>query len=214
LIGVKMQIYNKEFEDKLFLEGKRKIAGVDEVGRGPIAGPVVAACVVLPPHFFLEGLTDSKQLSAKKREFFFSIILQVALDVSFEFVFEDKIDHMNIYQATKLAMIKAIEGCIIQPDYVLVDAMKLDISIPMLGIIKGDQRSISIAAASVVAKVVRDRYMVEMAKKYPHYGFDRNKGYPTKEHKTALINHGACEIHRKSFSPVKELFIEQMKYDF
>ena len=208
-----MVINNREFEDRLLIEGKKLIAGVDEVGRGPIAGPVVAACVILPPHFFLEGLIDSKKVSAKKRDYLYDRILEGAIEVKYEFINEQLIDQVNIYQASKLAMQNAVNSCVIKPDYVLVDAMKLDIDIPTIGIIKGDEKSISIAAASIVAKVIRDRYMRDLAVLYPQYGFDKNKGYPTKYHKEALLKFGVLDIHRKTFSPVKELLNQQIKFD-
>jgi ribonuclease HII len=208
-----MVINNREFEDRLLIEGKKLIAGVDEVGRGPIAGPVVVACVILPPHFFLEGLIDSKKVSAKKRDYLYDRILEGAIEVKYEFINEQLIDQVNIYQASKLAMQNAVNSCVIKPDYVLVDAMKLDIDIPTIGIIKGDEKSISIAAASIVAKVIRDRYMRDLAVLYPQYGFDKNKGYPTKYHKEALLKFGVLDIHRKTFSPVKELLNQQIKFD-
>jgi ribonuclease HII len=203
---------NTQFEEKLFSEGKRLIAGVDEVGRGPIAGPVVAACVILPPHFFIEGLTDSKQLTEKQRDYYFEEIYKHAIEIKYEFIDEGLIDQINILQASKLAMEKSIQACKIKPDFVLVDAIKLDISIPFESIIKGDEKSITIAAASVIAKVIRDRYMKDLSIKYPEYNFQSNKGYPTKYHIEAVKKYGILDIHRKSFSPIKEMLVEQISF--
>jgi ribonuclease HII len=203
---------NTIFESKLFSEGKRLIAGVDEVGRGPIAGPVVAACVILPPHFYIEGLTDSKQLTEKQRNYYFKEIYKQAIEIKYEFVDEGIIDQINILKASKLAMESAINSCKIKPDFVLVDAMKLDITLPFESIIKGDEKSISIAAASVIAKVIRDQYMKDLSIKYPEYNLHKNKGYPTKFHVEAVRKYGILDIHRKSFSPIKEMLIEQISF--
>lgn len=201
---------NTEYEKRLLSQGKKLIAGVDEVGRGPIAGPVVAACVILPPNFYMEGLTDSKKLTEKERNYFFEEIYKHAIDIRYEFVDETIIDQINILKASRLAMETAIMACCVKPDYVLVDAMKLNIPYEYESIIKGDEKSISIAAASVIAKVIRDRYMKDLAIRYPEYQLDKNKGYPTKAHKQAIKDHGIRDIHRKSFSPVKEQIMEQM----
>ena len=195
---------NYYFERKLREEGINYIAGVDEVGRGPLVGPVVAACVVLPEHFNLDGLTDSKKLSEKKREYFYDEIMRQALGVGVGIISEKKIDEVNIYEATKMAMKEAINNCSCKVEHVLIDAMKLDIDIPTTSIIKGDLKSITISAASVIAKVTRDRMLDELDLKYPMYDFKNNKGYPTKKHLEAIKEYGIIDEHRKSFGPVSE----------
>ena len=191
------------YEKELWRQGISYIAGVDEVGRGPLVGPVVTACVILPPDFVLEGLTDSKKLSEKKREQFYPYIMEHALSVSIGMMDEKVIDEVNIYEATKLAMYQAIEGSRIPPEHVLIDAMKLEkLPMPSTSIIKGDAKSISIAAASVIAKVTRDRMMKELDRKHPEYGFAKHKGYPTKQHIEMIEKYGVLEEHRKTFSPV------------
>lgn len=197
------KIDNTEYERALYNEGIEYIAGVDEVGRGPLVGPVVTACVVLPKGYTLEGLTDSKKLSEKKREHFYDIIMKESLGVGIGIKDEKVIDEVNIYEATKLAMYEAINNTNCKIEHVLIDAMKLeDLSIPSTSIIKGDLLSISIAAASVIAKVTRDRMMDELDKKYPEYEFKKNKGYPTKAHREAIEKYGIIEEHRKTFKPV------------
>lgn len=194
---------NKEYELKAYQNGYNLIGGIDEVGRGPLVGPVVASCVILPKDFELEGLTDSKKLSERKREQFYSVIMEKAISVGIGVIDEDKIDEVNIYEATKLAMYQAIENCKIKPDYILIDAMKLDkLSVPSESIIKGDLKSISISAASVIAKVTRDRMLYELDKEYPMYDFAKNKGYPTKAHVEAIKKYGILKQHRKTFKPV------------
>ena len=194
---------NKEYELKAYRNGYNLIGGIDEVGRGPLVGPVVASCVILPKDFELEGLTDSKKLSERKREQFYSVIMEKAISVGIGVIDEDKIDEVNIYEATKLAMYQAIENCKIKPEYILIDAMKLDkLSVPSESIIKGDLKSISISAASVIAKVTRDRMMYELDKEYPMYNFAKNKGYPTKAHVEAIKKYGILKQHRKTFKPV------------
>lgn len=194
---------NKEYELKAYQNGYNLIGGIDEVGRGPLVGPVVASCVILPKDFKLEGLTDSKKLSERKREQFYSVIMEKAISIGIGVIDEDKIDEVNIYEATKLAMYQAIENCKIKPDYILIDAMKLDkLSVPSESIIKGDLKSISISAASVIAKVTRDRMMYELDKEYPMYNFAKNKGYPTKAHVEAIKKYGILKQHRKTFKPV------------
>ena len=195
---------NYYFERKLRDKGINFIAGVDEVGRGPLVGPVVAACVVLPETFNLEGLTDSKKLSEKKREYFYDEIMKQALGVGIGIISEKVIDEVNIYEATKMAMMEAINNCSCKVEHVLIDAMKLDIDIPTTSIIKGDLKSITISAASVIAKVTRDRMLDELDKKYPMYDFKNNKGYPTKKHLEAIKKYGIIDEHRKSFGPVSE----------
>ncbi len=195
---------NYYFERKLRDEGINFIAGVDEVGRGPLVGPVVAACVVLPEHFNLDGLTDSKKLSEKKREYFYDEIMRQALGVGVGIISERKIDEVNIYEATKMAMKEAINNCSCKVEHVLIDAMKLDIDIPTTSIIKGDLKSITISAASVIAKVTRDRMLDELDSKYPMYDFKNNKGYPTKKHLEAIKEYGIIDEHRRSYGPVSE----------
>ena len=195
---------NYYFERKLRNKGINFIAGVDEVGRGPLVGPVVASCVVLPEHFNLEGLTDSKKLSEKRREYFYDEIMKQALGVGVGIISEKVIDEVNIYEATKMAMMEAINNCSCKIEHVLIDAMKLNIDIPTTSIIKGDLKSITISAASVIAKVTRDRMLEELDKKYPVYDFKNNKGYPTKKHIEAIKKYGIIDEHRRSYEPVKE----------
>ncbi len=199
---------NYRYERKLRKEGITLIAGVDEVGRGPLVGPVVAACVILPEHYQLEGLTDSKKLSEKKREELYDKIKQQAISIGIGIISERVIDEVNIYEATKLAMEEAIHNCDSKPEHVLIDAMPLAIDIPTTSIIKGDLKSITISAASVIAKVTRDRMLVELDKKYPMYDFKSNKGYPTKKHLESIHQYGIIEEHRKSFGPVAEYIKE------
>ncbi len=193
---------NYMYERELREKGVTLIAGVDEVGRGPLVGPVVAACVILPEKFSLEGLTDSKKLSEKKREEFYDKIKEQALGIGVGIISEKRIDEINIYQATKEAMMEAIRSCPIVPEHILIDAMPLEIDIPTTSIIKGDLKSITISAASVIAKVTRDRMMKELDQKYPMYDFIHNKGYPTKKHLDAIEKYGIIAEHRKSYGPV------------
>jgi ribonuclease HII len=190
------------YEKELYKQGYKLIGGVDEVGRGPLVGPVVAACVVLPEHFSLEGLTDSKKLSEAKREYFYEEIKKQAISYGIGIVSEKRIDEINIYEATKEAMIEAINQCNPKPEYVLTDAMKLDLDIPVKPIIKGDLRSITISAASVIAKVTRDRMLYELDEKYPMYDLKNNKGYGTKKHIEAIKKYGITRYHRITFKPV------------
>lgn len=193
-----------KYENELYDKGINFIGGVDEVGRGPLIGSVVAACVVLPKGFVLEGLTDSKKLSEKKRDEFYDIIMEKAIAVGIGVVNEKVIDEVNIYEATKIAMKEAIVNTNIKLEHVLIDAMPLDIDIPTTSIIKGDANSISIAAASVIAKVTRDRMMYELDRVYPMYGLAQNKGYGTKKHIEAIKEHGITKYHRLSFKPVSD----------
>ena len=195
-----------EYENNLKKQGIKFIGGVDEVGRGPLIGPVVAACVVLPDDFVLEGLTDSKKLSEKKRDLFYDYIIKNSI-YGVGVISEDIIDEVNIYEATKLAMVEAINEVRKQVnlEHVLIDAMPLDLDIDTTSIIKGDSKSISIAAASVVAKVTRDKMMYELDEKYPMYGFKDHKGYPTKKHIEAINKYGLIEGYRKTYGPVKEV---------
>ena len=194
---------NHSYEKKYYNLGYNLIAGVDEVGRGPLVGPVVAASVILPKDYDLPGLTDSKKLSEKKRDYFYDIIMKDALSVGLGIIDNNTIDEINIYEATKKAMIDAIDNLSIKPDIILTDAMKLDINIESVPIIKGDLKSITISAASVIAKVTRDRMMQELHKKYPFYNFKNNKGYPTKDHIKAIEEHGILKEHRKTYAPIK-----------
>lgn len=195
-----------EYENKLYNLGINNIGGVDEVGRGPLIGPVVAACVVLPKGFVLEGLTDSKKLSENKRELFYDYIVKNSI-YGIGIIDADIIDEVNIYEATKLAMLEAIKKVREQVnlEHVLIDAMPLDLDIDTTSIIKGDAKSISIAAASVVAKVTRDRMMYELDDLYPNYGFKSHKGYPTKKHIEAINKYGLIPGYRKTYGPVKEI---------
>lgn len=189
-------IYEKEEQ----LKGNFLIAGVDEVGRGPLAGPVCVAAVIMPLDDLIEGIDDSKKLSEKKREILFEQIKEKAIAYHVEMIDEQTIDKINILEATKLAMKKAIEGLSLKPDIVLVDAIsKLDVDVPIRGIVKGDALSYSIGCASILAKVTRDRLMCELSKEYPEYGFEKHKGYGTKQHIDALKEYGPCIYHRLSF---------------
>ncbi|RLQ95762.1 ribonuclease HII [Falsibacillus albus] len=193
------------YERGLWERGFDLIAGIDEVGRGPLAGPVVAAAVVLPKDFRLIGINDSKKLSETKRELFYEEIYKGAIHVGVGILAAEEIDALNIYQATKKAMLSALKGLGAMPDYLLIDAMELPAPMPQSSIIKGDAASASIAAASIIAKVTRDRMMKEYHQKYPQYGFAQNMGYGTKEHLDALHKWGPTPIHRKTFAPVKNL---------
>ncbi|MCA0990211.1 ribonuclease HII [Pseudalkalibacillus hwajinpoensis] len=184
--------------------GRLAIAGVDEVGRGPLAGPVVASAVILDPEVPILGLQDSKKLSHAKLNDLFDQIHMDAVAIGVGVVSAAEIDELNIYQATKKAMQQAVEGLRVQADFLLVDAMHIPVQIDQESLIKGDARSVSIAAASIVAKVTRDRMMVKLAETYPEYGFERHVGYGTKEHLSALDEFGITEVHRKSFAPVRD----------
>ena len=192
-----------QYEERLWRKGLRYVAGVDEVGRGPLAGPVVAAVVILPRGANLRGVKDSKCLSPEMREELLGKILEEAQDFSIGRVEHLLIDRINILQASFLAMKRALQGLTILPDHVLVDGHAIpDLPYPQSAIIRGDQTSLSIAAASILAKVYRDRWMEGYDLKFPQYSFFRNKGYPTSEHLEALERYGPCEIHRRSFRPV------------
>ena len=194
------------YERQAWARGHRLVAGVDEVGRGPLAGPVVVAAVILPHDCFIEKLNDSKKLSEPTREKLYDIILKEAIAVKCAIVDEQTIDRINIYQATVNGMYEAIYGLCVKPEEVLIDAVKLNkLEIPSVSIIKGDAKSASIAAASIVAKVTRDRMMKDFAKIYPAYDFAHNKGYGTAEHLAALKKYGICKIHRRSFEPIKSM---------
>lgn len=195
-----------EYENELYKKGIKNIGGVDEVGRGPLIGPVVACCCVLPKGFILEGLTDSKKLSEKKRDLFYSYLVENSI-YGIGIVDEKRIDEINIYEASKEAMLMAIKEVRkkINLEHVLIDAMPLNLDIPSTSIIKGDSKSISIAASSVIAKVTRDKMMYELSKKYPEYGFDKHKGYPTKKHIEAIHKYGLIDGYRLTYGPIKEM---------
>ena len=199
-----------KYEKELIKKGVKLIAGVDEVGRGPLVGPVVTAAVILPLDYKLEGLTDSKKLSEKKRDNFYDIIMHDAISIGIGIKDNNIIDKVNIYEATKLAMYDAINNLNVKPEHVLIDAMPLDLSIPNTSIIKGDAKSLSIAAASVIAKVTRDRMLYDLDKEYPMYNYKKNKGYPTKEHIDAINKYGINKHYRKTYGPVKD-YLEKNK---
>lgn len=199
-------------EKRLWNLGYENIAGCDEAGRGPLFGPVVAASVILPHDFVLEGLNDSKKLSEKKREKYYPIIMEKALAVSVSVVEADEIDKINIYEASRQGMLRATNSLKVKPDYIITDAMPLDgfTSVPHEAIIKGDAKSITIAAASVIAKVTRDRIMYEIDKVHPEYEFKKNKGYPTKKHLELIEKYGIIDGYRRTYGPVKK-YIEEHK---
>lgn len=187
------------YENQLIEKGYRYICGVDEVGRGPLAGPVTCAAVIMPLDELIEGVNDSKKVSKGKREKLYDVIMQKAVAVSVKSYDHKRIDEMNILNATKACMADAINSLDAAPDIVIVDALTLDIPYKTFGIIHGDALSYSIAAASIVAKVTRDRFMTEMAEVYPQYDFEHNMGYGTAKHIAALKEYGKCPIHRDSF---------------
>ena len=190
-----------EYERKCYEKGYKLIAGVDEVGRGPLAGPVVAAAVILGEGVLIPGVNDSKKLSEEKREYLYEEIKSKALCWSIGIVDEKVIDEINILNAACLAMKKALDGLSERPDYILLDAVTLkDVDIPQKGIIKGDALSLSIAAASIIAKVERDRIVSAYDEQYPHFGFSKHKGYGTKEHIECIKKYGLLPIHRRSFT--------------
>lgn len=194
-----------KYEKDLYKKNITLIAGVDEVGRGPLVGPVVASAVILPVNYKLNGLTDSKKLSEKKRNEFYKIIMHDAISIGIGIISPKKIDEINIYEASKLAMYEAISNLDIKPEHVLIDAMKLNLEMPSTSIIHGDSLSLSIAAASVIAKVTRDEMMYELHKKYPNYHFDKHKGYPTKLHLECLEKYGPLDNYRFTYKPVRDL---------
>ena len=195
------------YEDETRAKGYDLIAGVDEAGRGSLVGPVVVAAVILPGDLYLERLDDSKKLSAKVRETLYDKITAAAVSWNVVAVPVEEVDDLNVYRATLAGMKRAVEGLDVQPEFVLTDAMKVDFGekIPSLSIVHGDALSASIAAASIIAKVTRDRLADGWALTYPEYGFEHNRGYGTKAHLDAIYEHGATSIHRRSFNPVKSL---------
>jgi ribonuclease HII len=190
----------KNFDKKYLLNGKKYLAGTDEAGRGPLAGPVVAAAVIFPNDYFDGRINDSKQIKEKLREELFYIITKNALAYSYTVISHKKIDEINILKASLLAMKKSVDRLKIHPDIILVDGNKtFNYDSKVIPVVKGDTKSLSIAAASIIAKVIRDRIMIKLAKKYPQYGWDRNKGYPTEEHIKAVLRFGATPYHRETF---------------
>ncbi len=194
-----------QYEERLYQQGITYIAGVDEAGRGPLAGPVVAAAVILQKGVKLKYVNDSKQLTEKQREKALAEIKKHAVSISIAISSVEEIDRINTYRATREAMYSAIEKLSIKPEYVLIDAMPMELDIPTESIIKGDALSISIAAASIVAKTTRDQYMIEMDKLFPEYEFKKHKGYGTKEHMEKIMTYGPTPIHRKTYEPIKSI---------
>ena len=197
-------VCGNKYEKSARAQGAARIAGVDEVGRGALFGPVVAAAVILPPDTRIRGLRDSKQLVREDRERLAGVVERKALAIAIEEIDSEIIDRVNIYQASRLAMTAAVLKLAIAPDHLLIDAMRLDLDTAQTSIIYGDSLSISIAAASVVAKVYRDQRMREFDQLYPQYGLASHKGYSTPEHLAALERHGPCPLHRKTFRPVAQ----------
>ena len=197
-----------EYERELYDKGITLIAGVDEVGRGPLCGPVVAAACILPKNYELEGLNDSKKLTEKKRDKFYEILIKDAVAYGVGIISPQRIDEINIYAATKEAMKQAIDNLGVAPEHVLIDAMPLELEVPTTSIIKGDAKSLSIAAASVIAKVTRDKMMYELDKKYPEYGFASHKGYPTKKHIEAVKKYGVLDFYRITYAPISDIIKE------
>lgn len=194
-----------EFEKEALAKGYKAVCGVDEAGRGPLAGPVCAAAVILPEGVIIDGVNDSKKLSEKKRESLFDVIREQALSYSIAYATVDEIEEINILNATMLAMRRAIDGLDIKADYAMIDGNKIPpIDIDAECIVKGDAKSMSIACASILAKVSRDRLLYKYAEEYPMYGFDKHKGYGTKVHREAILKYGPCPYHRKSF--LKKLY--------
>lgn len=201
-----------EYEEKYYQAGYDYIIGLDEAGRGPMAGELVVAGVIFPKGYYDERINDSKQLNSKKRDFLYNLIIENALFYNIEIISVEDVDRLNVYQASKKGMEKCVEVLKQENMFALSDAMPINYQ-DHLAIIKGDAKSISIAAASILAKVTRDRLMVSHALQYPEYGFEKHKGYVTKAHKEALEKFGPCPIHRKSFAPVAKVLSKQMSFD-
>lgn len=200
------------FETEARRCGYRRVAGLDEAGRGPLAGPVVAAAVILPRRCLFEGLNDSKQVAQPERDRLYEEIGRRAIGVGIGVASEREIDAMNILEATRLAMVRAIQALASSPDFLLLDAVTLpSVRVPQRAIIKGDGLSVSIAAASIIAKVTRDRLMQDYHRQYPQYNFLAHKGYPTSEHLRLLAAHGPCEIHRRTFRPVLQIHTDDTR---
>lgn len=200
-----------KYENEARGAGYSRILGVDEAGRGPMAGPLVVGGVIFPEDFYDDRINDSKKLTEKKREALYDLIIENALAYQIEVLSVEEVDTLNVYEASRTGMKRIVES--LEPDFTLSDAMPLG-DIPHLSIIKGDAKSLSIGAASILAKVTRDRIMKEYGKQYPEYGFDKHKGYVTKVHKEALEKYGVTPIHRKSFAPVQKVLNEQLSFDF
>ena len=200
-----------KYENEARGAGYSRILGVDEAGRGPMAGPLVVGGVIFPEDFYDERINDSKKLTEKKREALYDLIIENALAYQIEVLSVEEVDTLNVYEASRTGMKRIVES--LEPDFTLSDAMPLG-DIPHLSIIKGDAKSLSIGAASILAKVTRDRIMKEYGKQYPEYGFEKHKGYVTKAHKEALEKYGVTSIHRKSFAPVQKVLNEQLSFDF
>ncbi len=194
-----------EYENELYKKGIKYIAGIDEVGRGPLVGSVVACAIILPQGFYDERINDSKKLSEKKRNELYQVIKDNAISIGIGVVNENIIDEVNILEATKLAMKMAVDNLSVTPEYLLIDAVKLETNIPSISIIKGDAKSESIASASIIAKVTRDAMMYELDKQYPEYDFKHNKGYGTKKHIEVINKIGILKEHRKTFAPISEI---------
>ncbi len=212
-----MYIFNNQsmcyFENRLLSQGYKMIGGIDEAGRGALAGPVVAACVILDPGRIPEGVMDSKKLTPRLREELYKLITLNSVAYGVGVVEPEVIDEINIYSATILAMKKSFLNLKVKPDVLLVDAVKLkDLPVMSISLIKGEEKSVSIAAASIIAKVTRDRILVELSKVYPGYNLQKNKGYPTPEHKRLLMKNGPSKIHRFTYKPVAEA-IKKAKYE-
>lgn len=200
-----------KYENEARAAGYSRILGVDEAGRGPMAGPLVVGGVIFPEDFYDERINDSKKLTEKKREALYDLIIENALAYQIEVLSVEEVDTLNVYEASRTGMKRIVES--LEPDFTLSDAMPLG-DIPHLSIIKGDAKSLSIGAASILAKVTRDRIMKEYGKQYPEYGFEKHKGYVTKAHKESLEKYGVTPIHRKSFAPVQKVLNEQLSFDF
>lgn len=200
-----------QYENEADQKGYHYIIGLDEAGRGPMAGPLVVGGVIFPKGFYDERINDSKKLTEKKREALYDFIIEKALAYDIEVISVEEVDKLNVYEASRTGMRRIIERIGVKPDFALTDAMPLgDDAIDHLSIIKGDAKSMSIGGASILAKVTRDRIMKEYAKIYPEYGFEKHKGYVTKAHKEALAKYGICPIHRRSFKPVQDVLHQQL----
>ena len=199
-----------KYELDLNKQGYKYIAGCDEAGRGPMAGPLVAASVILPVGYKLDGLNDSKKLTPKKRDQLFDIIMKDAIQVEYEVISVEDVDRLNPLESSRLAMTKSVMR-MKNVDYVLTDCMDLNVNLPVLSLIKGDAKSASIAAASIIAKVTRDRIMAELDSIYPMYEFKKHKGYVTKRHLELLSQYGVSDVHRKSYAPVKKILNQEVK---
>ena len=202
-----------KYEKAAYQQGKKVIIGLDEAGRGPMAGPLVVGAVIFDKNYYNEDIDDSKKLTEKKREALYDVIIHDALAYQIEIIDVEEVDRLNVYQASKIGMLRAIEHISLQPDFALTDAMPLGDAIDHQAIIKGDHLSMTIGAASILAKVTRDRIMKDYDVMYPQYGFAKHKGYPTKQHKEALLHYGVTPIHRRSFQPVIDVLNEQLSLD-